>query len=250
MKPLKLFALILSVMALSATARAQAVPPGCVASVISLATISGSPSYVRLRFEVEALGSAQQGVASMGDALKEFNAATTPTTALSALITGTNDAVNALHCSAFIMGKYKPTDADDRVIAGLMKQGFDQEAEALVWLQGDTKRSILRAVGEDHTKRDIGKSAEARSAMEAKQNDAAESLMMAVIESLLLSVDLSNMQAKNTVKTVLSCDEFQDLRKESTAIQGEEKSAYRNSASLVVDFLNGHECVAPIVPSK
>lgn len=245
MKHFAAIAMVLSsVVSLSVTARAQAVPPGCAVHVISLPTVSGSPSYVRLRYEIEALGSAQEGVASMGDALKEFNAATTATTALSALITGTNDAVNALHCSAYIMGNYKPTDADDRVIAGLMKQGFNQEAEALVWLQGDTKRSLLRAVGEDHTKPNIGKGAEARSAMEAKQNDAAESLMMAVTESLLLSVDLSNMQAKNTVKTVLSCDEFKDLQKESTAILGEEKSAYRNSASLVVDFLNGHECVA------
>lgn len=102
----------------------------------------------------------------------------------------------------------------------------------------------MRAVGEDHTTPDIGKNAEARSAMEAKQNDAAESLMMAVTESLLLSVDLSNMHAKNTVKTVLSCGEFKDLRKESAAILGGGKSAYRNGASLVVDFLNGHECVA------
>jgi hypothetical protein len=245
MKLLKLSALVLLVLALSATARAQAVPPGCVANVISLATISGSPSYVRLRYEIEALGSAQQGVASMGQALKEFKAATTPTTALSALISGTNDAINALHCSAFIMEKYKPTGDHDRVIiTGLMVQAFNQEADALVWLQADTKSTILRAVGQDHTTPDIGKNAEARSAMEAKQNDAAESLMMAVTESLLLSVDLSNMHAKNTAKTVLSCGEFKDLRKESTAIMGRGTSAYRNGASLVVDFLNGHECVA------
>jgi hypothetical protein len=244
MKLLKLSALILSVVSLSVTARAQAVPPGCVVHVISLATISGSPSYVRLRFEIEALGSAQRGVASMGQALKEFKAATTPTTALSALISGTNDANNALHCAAFIMGKYKPTGDDDRVIQGLMVQAFNQEAEALVWLQDDTKRTLLRALGQDHTTPDIGKEAEARSAMEAKQNEAAESLMMAVTQSLLLSVDLSNMHAKNTVKTILSCGEFKDLRKESIAVMGRGTSAYRNSASLVVDFLNGHECVA------
>lgn len=118
MKLFKLSALLLSGAALSVTARAESVPPGCVAHVILLATISGSPSYVRLRFEVEALGSAQQGVSSMGQALKEFKAAITPTTALSALITGTNDANNALQCSAYIMGKYKLTGDHDQVIQG------------------------------------------------------------------------------------------------------------------------------------
>jgi hypothetical protein len=225
MKFLKLSALALSALA-CATAHAQDIPAGCVANVISLATISGSPSYVRLRYEIEALGSAQQGVASMLQGLKEFKTATTPTTALSALITGTNDANNALHCSASIMGKYKPTDDHDRVMQELMVQAFNQEATAILWLQDDTKETILRAVGQDHTTPDIGKNAEARSAMEAKQNEAAESLMMAVTESLMLSVDLSNMKAKNTVKTMLSCGEFKDLRKQSAAVMSGGTSTY------------------------
>jgi hypothetical protein len=223
--------------------QAQGVPSGCAVNLISIATVSGSSSYVRLRYEIEALWSAQQGVASMSQGLKEFKAASEASTGLSAIITGTNDANDALHCSAIVMEKYTAANDDDRVIRGLMIQAFDQEATAVIDLQGDIKRKILIAVGQSDQKTDVAKDAEVMSAMQAKQKYAAESLLMAVEESLMLAVDLSNMKAKNTAKTTLSCSEFKDLRKKSSAITNGEKSTYRDDASLFIVFLNSHECM-------
>ena len=241
-----LTALVLSVVAFSATARAEDIPPGCVMNLVSLAsaTVSGSPSYIRLRYEIEALSSAQRGVTSMSQGLKEFKAASEPTAALTTIITSTNDANDALHCSAAIMEKYTPTSDDDRVIKGLMIQAFNQEATVVIDLQADIKRKILIAVGQSTQTTDVAKEAETMSAMQAKQSDAAESLMMAVSESLMMAVDLSDMKAKNTVKTVLSCGEFKELKKKSAAVMNGETSAYHDDASLFVSFLNGHECIA------
>jgi hypothetical protein len=194
----------------------------------------------------------------MHQGIKDYTAASQASTKLSAIITSTNDASNALLCSASIMERYKSTDKDDKVIKGLMVQAFGTESNVIIGLQADLKRKILIAVGQADPKTDVAKDAENQSQMTEAQAHAAESLTIAVTESLLKSVDMSNPKAKNTAKLVLSCSEFKDLRKESasvmgggtrayrgdTAVMGGEKSTYRDDAALFVSFLNGHECNA------
>lgn len=246
-----------SVVAMSVTVRAEGLPEGCSYSMISLASVSGSPAYVRLRYEIEALSSAQQSVELMHQGIKDYTAASEASTKLSAIITSTNDASNALLCSAAIMDRYKSTDKDDTVIKELMVQAFGTESNVVMGLQADLKRQILIAVGQADPKTDVAKDAENQSQMTEAQNHAAESLTIAVTESLLKSVDMSDPKAKNTAKLLISCSEFKDLRKESaavmgggtrayrgTAVMGGERSAYRDDAGLFVSFLNGHECKA------
>jgi hypothetical protein len=187
----------------------------------------------------------------MHQGIKDYTAASQASTKLSAIITSTNDASNALLCSASIMERYKSTDKDDKVIKGLMVQAFGTESNVIIGLQADLKRQILIAVGQADPKTDVARDAENQSQMTEAQAHAAESLTIAVTESLLKSVDMSNPKAKNTAKLVLSCSEFTDLRKESasvmgggtrayrgnTAVMGGEKSTYRDDAALFVSFL-------------
>jgi hypothetical protein len=69
--------------------------------------------------------------------------------------------------------------------------------------------------------------------MAEAQAHAAESLTIAVTESLLKSVDMSNSKAKNTAKLVLSCSEFKDLRKESASVMGGGTRAYRGDTAVM-----------------
>ncbi len=248
MKHLKEFCLVLALLCPFADGRpvhAESVPSGCAFHWISVAEVSGSPAYVRLRYEIEALASAQAGVTSMVQGLKEFKTASEPSMALSAMITSTNDGNDALHCSAAIMDRYTPTGVDDGVIKALLIQVFNEEATVLMATQADVKKKILVAVGQSSQTSDVAQDAENMSAMQAKQKDAAESLTMAFSESLMLAVDLSDMKAKNTAKTTLSCGELKDLQKKSAAIvSNRDSSIYHDDASLFNSFLNAHECKA------
>jgi hypothetical protein len=211
--------------------------------LVSVASVvSGSPSYVRLRYEIEALASAQEGVKSMDQGLKDLKVSTELYSGLSAVITSTNDANDSLRCAAAVMGHYAAKGDDDRTIRTLLMQGFNQEAGIALDMQDDIKRKLLGAVNQS-TANDALKEAERMSAIQAKQKYAGESLTLAVSASLLMAVDLSNTKAKNTTKTMLSCSEFEDLRKKSAAIMNGPESTYSDDASLFTSFFNSHECL-------
>ena len=71
-------------------------PESCALPLIQLNDATGSKAYVRLRYLIEALDSAQDAVTGMASSLKEFNAATNVSSALAPLITGTGGAKDAL----------------------------------------------------------------------------------------------------------------------------------------------------------
>jgi hypothetical protein len=55
---------------------------------MGVGNVSGSQSYVRLRYEVEALSTAQESLTGMDAALKDSDGSTSPTMELAAMITG------------------------------------------------------------------------------------------------------------------------------------------------------------------
>jgi hypothetical protein len=220
---------------------AQPLPAGCGITLATISVASGSPAYLRLCYEIEALTAAQDGVTSMNKALNEFNAATAPPLALSALITGTTEARDALHCAAAVMTKYASVNDRDRTVKQLLILAYNQEAEVTMDLQADTKKRFLGSA-EKQSNAAIVRDAEHLSAMTATQHDAAESLLQGTAMSLMLAVDLTDATAKNTPKTLLSCNEFDELRTRSAALAKTGTSAYTDSASLFVTFLDGHQC--------
>jgi hypothetical protein len=58
------------------------------------------------------------------------------------------------------------------------------------------------------------------------------------------AVDVSDPTAKDTSQRLLSCTEFEDIRKRSTELAHSTKSAYSDTASLFISFVDGHKCKA------
>jgi hypothetical protein len=61
-------------------------PESCAVPLIQLHDVTGSNAYVRLRYVIEALSSAQESVTGMASSMKEFNAATDTANALAPLL--------------------------------------------------------------------------------------------------------------------------------------------------------------------
>jgi hypothetical protein len=220
---------------------AQTAPVGCGITLASITMTSGSSSYLRLRYELEALTTAQDAVTSMNHGLQEFNAETSPSLALSSLITGTNEAHDALRCAAAVIAKYPSERDTDQTIKGVLTLAYNQEASVMMDLQKDLKKRFPTST-ERPTHTATVRDAEHLSAMTATQKSAADSLLLGTTMSLMLAVDMSDPTAKDTAKTLLSCNEFEDLRTRSAALLKSDASAYTNCASLFITFLDGHEC--------
>ena len=86
------------------------------------------------------------------------------------------------------------------------------------------------------------KDAERMTAISSLQSEAASTLAEVTYLSLLLSVDDSNPNAKDTKQTVIPCALYPSLLRESTALAHQTKSAYTDSASFFVTFLTGRKC--------
>jgi len=81
---------------------------------LTVATVTGSPVYVRLRFQLDALSSAQESVTTMATAQEESRRETnSPAVSMSSLFTGMEQAHDDLLCAVSIVDRYKPTDKDD-----------------------------------------------------------------------------------------------------------------------------------------
>jgi hypothetical protein len=217
-------------------------PSSCGIALMTIATVAGSPAYVRLRFQIDALSSAQEGVTTMAAAQEEFKRETnSPAVSMSSLFTGFGEAYDNLLCAASITDRYKPTDPDDKTAKALLIVAFNQEAEALADLQTHVKEQLVRPAQENTTATQL-KDAERITAMNRLQKEAVETLSQVAVFSLMEAVDLSDPTAKDTAKTLLSCTEFDDLRKRSTEISHSAKSGYSDTAGLFVTFFKSHQC--------
>jgi hypothetical protein len=215
-------------------------PSSCGISLMTVATVSGTPSYVRLRFQLDALSSAQSGVTSMATAQVEFKQEKTPAVGMSSLFTGMNQAHDALLCSASIMDRYKAVDKDDDLAKSLSIIAYNQEVKAIEDLHAHIKEQFLRT-SEANQATQL-KDAERISAMNALQQEAVDSLTEVTTLSLLLSVDDSDPNAKDSSQTLLSCKEFDDLNERSHTIAKSAKSGYSDTASLFATFFESHKC--------
>jgi len=216
-------------------------PASCGGALISEATIVGDIPYKRLAIQLEALRSAQNGVSAMAAGIAELKTETIPSLAISSLFIGTKQAHDALLCSAFLIAKYKPVDKDDANARTLQITAYNQEAAAISDLETHMKRKFFRSE-KDQSKATVLKDAEEMTAINSLQQEAAANLMETVAYALMMSVDLSDPNAKDTQQTVLSCEEFGELKAKSAAFSNETKSAYTDSASLFAAFLDGHKC--------
>lgn len=216
-------------------------PPSCGINLASVSSVSGSMSYIRLRYEIEALNAAQESVDGLKMALKDFDSASSPTIALSSLITGVNQAHDSLLCASYLMGKYRPVDSDDKMIRAILISAFNREAAAVTGLMAHTKEKFLRPANRQSTAVEFH-DAERISAINARQNEAATDILQTTTFSLLRAIDNSDPNAKTTEYLALSCDERTDLLAKNASLAQAEKSAYSTPATFIQKVLSEHKC--------
>jgi hypothetical protein len=216
-------------------------PPSCGINLASVSSVSGSVSYVRLRYEIEALNAAQESVDGLKMALKDFGSASNPTIALSSLITGVNQAHDSLLCASYLMGQYRPVDKDDKMIRAILISAFDREAATVTDLMAHTKEQFLRPANRQSNAVEFH-DAERISAMNAQQNEAATDLLQTTTFSLLRAIDNSDPNAKSTEYLALSCDERMDLLAKNASLAQAEKSAYSTPGTFIQKVLSEHQC--------
>lgn len=219
-----------------------AVPPSsCSLTLAQLGILAGPVPYQRLLYQLRALQTAQGAVIALKSAREGLLKERTPALGMSDLFTRTERAHDALLCSASIIAKYVPTDETDSNTRILLIVAYNQEAAAIADLEAHTKEQFLRA-DSDITPATQVRDAERMTAISSLQSEAASSLAEITSLSLLLSVDDSDPNAKNTKQTVIPCAQFPALLRESTALAQQTASAYTDSASLFAKFLTGHRC--------
>lgn len=216
-------------------------PASCALALASLESLAGSIPYKRLAIQLKALQSAQSGVSALAAGMAGLKTDTSPALAMSSLFTGTKQAHDALLCSASLIARYKPADENDDNARTLLIVAYNQEAAAISDLEAHTKEQFLRSE-KDRTNATMVKDAERITSITSLQQEAASTLAQMTTFSLLMSVDTSDPTAKDTKQTVLSCEQFREIRATSTALTHETKSAYTVAASFFVTFLDGHKC--------
>jgi hypothetical protein len=217
-------------------------PESCAFPLIQLHDATGSKAYVRLRYLIAALDSAQDAVTGMASSLKEFNTATNTASALAPLITGTDGAKDALHCAAFIMNQYPGTDQDDKLIKAISAAAFNREADAIADLMAHIKEQFLRSAAVSQSSATQVHDAERMSKITESQNKAATDLSEATVYVLMKSVDLNDKDAKTTPYLTVPCDEYADLVKRNAPLAHADKTAYTQAASLIQTSLDSHKC--------
>ena len=216
-------------------------PPSCGFRLAQLGRIAGPPAYQRLAFQLRALQSAQVAVSALQAGMEGLQKEQTPALGMAALFTGTKQAHDALLCSASIIAKYAPLDETDRNTRTLLIVAYNQEAAAIADLEAHSKEQFLRTETVRTPAIQV-KDAERMTAISSLQSEAASTLAEATSLWLLLSVDDSNPNSKDTKQTAIPCSDYPALLKESTALAHQTKSAYTDSASFFVTFLGGRKC--------
>jgi hypothetical protein len=246
----RLYALARMLLPIFATAQAQnphyelppaVPPPSCAFALASVETLAGPTAFKRLAIQLKALQSAQNSVSALAAGMKGLNTEASPALAMASLFTGTKQAHDALLCSASLIAKYKSIDENDENARTLLIVAYNQEAAAIADLEAHSKEQFLRA-GKERTPAVLEEDAERITAMTSLQQEAATTLAEMTTFSLLMSVDMTNPDAKNTKLTLIPCEQYKDLKAKSTALSHETKSAYTDTAAFYVTSFDGHTC--------
>jgi hypothetical protein len=91
-------------------------PPFCDIHLVSIAMVSGSPSYVRLAFLAQSLTSAQTASDIMKKEVAELQVAKSMTDLFEIQAQGSREASGYLRCAADIASRYKPIDKKRRYL--------------------------------------------------------------------------------------------------------------------------------------
>lgn len=217
-------------------------PVSCGIPLASVSSATGSDTYLRLRYLVQALITAQDSVGVLSDAVEELNKASTPALALAPLLSGSVQAEASLRCSAYLINTFQPHDSDDKMIKVILIDSFNREADTILKLKEHTKEQFLRSAASSQSRSTQFHDAERMASMTKVQHEAAENLLQTTSFILAKSVDMSDANAKTTPFLSLTCKEYADLVERLSIFENAEKSAYSDCGSLVRNVVNEHKC--------
>ncbi len=215
-------------------------PSFCNAFLINAAQISGSRSYVRLKFELEALEAAQASHIAFQKTIVDMKS-TDPTLVFGAILTGEKDSRDALNCAAIVMDRYKPENKDDDLVRVVTATAFLREREADGGLFESTKQRVLQ-IGSKFTKQKELTRAQHLTKLSSAKKDAANDLMLTTQASLMNAMDTSGPGSEQVKDMLLSCSERRDLIESARDLAKSDESAYQEAADLIVYALQRYGC--------
>lgn len=216
-------------------------PPFCDIHLVSIAMVSGSPSYVRLAFIAESLGSAQEAAEIMKKEIADIRAAKSLADLFEIQAQGSNEASGYLHCAADIASRYKPIDKDDVNLRLMLIAAFNQEAQAVIDLTASEKRRLLRPDPIAKNPQTASKDGEYLSKIYESQRDAASTILEASTLALLLAIAPSS-DGKTTSGLQMTCSERSNLLQKVESISKGTDTAYSQDAGVIKDALSNHQC--------
>jgi hypothetical protein len=216
-------------------------PSSCGLPIASLGQINGSLAYRRLKYEVEALKLGQEAVESLEHANEDIQKATDITSLLSSMLPATDEAKDLYACAAYVV-QIAPSEAENKVFIAILADAYKAESSVVNDLTGHTKEKMLR--NDQATKAQQVHDGERSAARTKKQNETATNILEVTTYTLLLSVDLTDKNAKTTEYLTMTCAEKSDLEDAVEELAGKPKSAFTVPATFIKKVLTEHKCRA------
>jgi hypothetical protein len=223
----------------------KVLPPLCGVYLADIAThtvSTASQSYKRLVYVSGAITSAAKSadiaLTLRRDLLKDRDL----THLLASVSEDETEAVDSLHCSADIIGRYVPIDDDDNLMRQSFIMSFNQSAEALEALRESELERLSR---DDATMKPSASLAYATVIADSykEQRDASSTLLQATTLALYPAIDVSDKSAASTPNMLLNCKEALDISRRSKPVATMmTESPYKQAAKLIYDFLQDHRC--------
>lgn len=214
-------------------------PTSCRLTVVSLTHVDGSLAYRRLKYHIEALNLGQEAVESLGHAYEEIQKANDISSLLSSLLPATDEAKDDYSCAAYIT-QISPTDVDNKAFTSILAKAYETEAAVLNDIVAHTKEQMLRS--SPPTKVQQVHDAERSAVRTKKQNEAATNILEMTTYTLLLSVDLSDKNAKTTEYLAMTCAEKAELESGVESLTTKPESAFTTPATFIKKVLTEHKC--------
>jgi hypothetical protein len=216
-------------------------PPFCDIHLVSVATVKGTPAYVRLAFLAESLVSAQTAAEIIKKEVDDIRKADSWTALFEIQTQAANEAGGYLHCAAQIAFRYKPTDKDDANSRLMLISAFNQEAQAVIDITACEKRRLIRTDPAANNPQIASKDADEISKIYESQRDAASTILQASTLAILLATAPSP-DGLTTSGLNITCSERSDLLQRVESTSNGAKTAYSQDAGIIKVALTEHHC--------
>jgi len=208
----------------------------------SLSAIEGSDSYVAMRFELASLSKAEEGAKAVDHATDAMKTSNDLTEVLTNLLSGTQDGQDHLLCAAYIMGKLPVRNKDYQTAAKILISTYNRRVDQLQKILDRTKRQLVSASSSQSPAAKL-RFAEEEASLDKEQRQVTQDSLDAVVFSIMVSVDTSDLNSKTTEYMKFSCAERKDiLDRSKELVVAKDADDFQSAAQLIFDAVSSHKC--------